>query len=88
VRAALSRCLADRAGPGAAGLLLHDRQRRDLAGAADAAGRAAERLAAGDQAELAAVELRAALAALAELTGEVVAEDVLAAIFARFCIGK
>lgn len=39
-------------------------------------------------AELAAVELRAALDALAELTGEVVAEDVLAAIFSRFCIGK
>ena len=90
VRAALAECLADRAGPGAAtaGLLLHDRQRRDLAAAADAARRAAERLAAGDQAELAAVELRAALAGLSELTGEVVAEDVLAAIFARFCIGK
>jgi tRNA modification GTPase len=33
-------------------------------------------------------DLRAALAALGEVTGESVTEDALAAIFARFCIGK
>ena len=92
LRAALAERLADLAPPRPAGLLLHDRQRRRLADAAAAATAAAELLApAGglaDVAELAAVELRAALAGLKELTGEVVTEDVLAAIFGRFCIGK
>jgi len=92
LRARLGRALADLAAPRPAGLILHDRQKRSLAAAAAAAGRAATLLhdaaEIADVAELAAVELRAALDALGELTGEVVAEDVLAAIFARFCIGK
>jgi tRNA modification GTPase len=38
--------------------------------------------------ELAAERVRAALDAVGELTGEVAGEDVLDAVFARFCIGK
>jgi tRNA modification GTPase len=54
--------------------------------------RAAERLAAAEpllgQTELFAEELRLAQAALAEITGEFTADDLLGEIFARFCIGK
>lgn len=92
----LRRVLAERLGslsaPQPDGLLLHDRQRRGIAAAAEAAGRAAEILAAADEvadaAELVAVELRAALGSLGRLTGEVVTEDILSAIFSRFCVGK
>ncbi|MEP7027507.1 MAG: tRNA uridine-5-carboxymethylaminomethyl(34) synthesis GTPase MnmE [Candidatus Eisenbacteria bacterium] len=38
--------------------------------------------------EIVAGEIRVALAALGEITGEAVAPDLLARIFARFCIGK
>jgi len=38
--------------------------------------------------DLLAVELREALTALGEITGEVTSEDVLAAMFGRFCVGK
>jgi len=38
--------------------------------------------------ELIAVDLRAALQALGEITGETTAEDILERIFASFCIGK
>lgn len=40
------------------------------------------------QVELAAEELRLAQEALAEITGEVSADDLLGEIFSRFCIGK
>ena len=38
--------------------------------------------------ELAASDLRLALASLAEITGETTADDILDLIFSRFCIGK
>jgi tRNA modification GTPase len=41
-----------------------------------------------DPPELTAVELRAALAAIGEITGAVDTEDVLDKIFGSFCIGK
>lgn len=49
---------------------------------------AAERLAARSAAELAAEELRRAHQALGEITGQTSSEDLLGAVFARFCIGK
>ncbi len=71
---------------------LHERQRRCLASAADSAARAAELLGGSaeiaDVAELAAVELRAALAELGQISGQVATEDILGRIFARFCVGK
>ena len=61
----------------------------------DALGQAQTRLMAarlhlstGGAAELAAEDLRCAHAALGEITGRVTTEDLLGAVFSRFCIGK
>ncbi len=71
---------------------LHQRQKRHFIQAAEAATRAAAIFHASahvaDQAELAAVELRAALAELGAISGQVATEDVLGRIFQRFCVGK
>jgi tRNA modification GTPase len=92
LRAAMGERLHLSAGRAAGGLALHDRQKRCLRAAADAAQRAATVLEAsrfaGDAAELAAAELRQALAQLGQLSGQVVTEDILGRIFARFCVGK
>jgi tRNA modification GTPase len=57
-----------------------------------ALGRAQEHLQAAAQThgrwEFFAEELRMAQAALSEITGQFTADDLLGAIFARFCIGK
>jgi tRNA modification GTPase len=42
----------------------------------------------GVPAELIALNVRRALSALGEMTGEVTTDEVLDAIFSRFCIGK
>jgi len=77
---------------GGEALGLHQRQKRCLLAAADALERAGELLAGAKQvadvAELAAVEIRSALAELGQISGEVVTEDILGRIFARFCVGK
>ena len=71
---------------------LHQRQKRSLLAGADAAGRAGELLAGSadisDTAELVAIELRVALEALGQISGQVVTEDILGRIFQRFCVGK
>ncbi len=48
----------------------------------------AARLETFSQPELLAEELRLAQQALGEITGEVLADDLLGAIFSSFCIGK
>jgi len=77
-------------GGGAMGL--HRRQKRCLLAAAQAAANAADLLndatEVSDVAELAAIELRDALAELGQISGHVVTEDILGRIFARFCVGK
>lgn len=50
--------------------------------------RAASGLSSQAPAELVSIDLRSALDALAEITGESVSFDVLEAIFSQFCIGK
>ena len=71
---------------------LHIRQKRALEAGAAAVGRAGQLIAGAaevaDVAELAAVELREALAQLGQITGQVVTEDILGRIFQRFCVGK
>jgi len=41
-----------------------------------------------DAADVLAVDLNGAIAALGEITGESITEDVLAAVFGSFCVGK
>jgi tRNA modification GTPase len=79
--------LADDSEAGSA-VLLTARQRDAAARAQQALAAAAELIDAARPLELAAVEARAGLVALAALAGEGVGEDVLDALFARFCIGK
>ena len=74
---------------------LHARQKRCILAAAGAADRAADLLAGAaeiaDAAELVAVELRAALAELGQVSPDAagyVSEEILGRIFARFCVGK
>jgi tRNA modification GTPase len=54
----------------------------------EAVGRARDRAAEGAPEEFALADLREAMDALDEITGKRSSEDVLTAIFARFCIGK
>ncbi|MGN6698382.1 MAG: tRNA uridine-5-carboxymethylaminomethyl(34) synthesis GTPase MnmE, partial [Thermomicrobiales bacterium] len=92
---ALETALYDLATGAAAGVtaatdpaLATTRQRETLARARDSARHAADAYAAGVPLDLVAVDARAALLAIGEITGEAVSEAVLDAIFARFCIGK
>jgi len=66
-------------------LLARERHLAALRIAAEKSALAARRL---DRLELAAEELRLAQEALASITGEFTADDLLGAIFGRFCIGK
>jgi tRNA modification GTPase len=84
--AAIARAVAGEAEEGVA--VVSERQAQALADGAATLERAAGVLAAGDPAEVAAVDARRALDALGRVTGETVDAEVLDAIFARFCIGK
>lgn len=95
VRRALAERLGLSATRGGEALALHQRQKRHLLAAAEAADHAVALLAparqAADVAELAAVELRSALAELAAVSPDgpaCLTEDILGRIFSRFCVGK
>jgi len=69
-------------------VVLHARQRDCLAGMAEALREAGRWIEAGSSDELCAEELRKALDLVGRLTGEVRADEVMAEIFGRFCVGK
>jgi tRNA modification GTPase len=79
--------LADDAEAGSA-VLLTERQRSAAAAARTGFGTARNGLAAGAPLEVVAFDARSGANALAALAGEEVGEDVLDALFRRFCIGK
>ncbi|HEU5318659.1 MAG TPA: tRNA uridine-5-carboxymethylaminomethyl(34) synthesis GTPase MnmE, partial [Chloroflexota bacterium] len=69
-------------------VIANERQRDALMRTRDALRDALDAVASHRVADVVATDLRAALGALGEITGESVTADALAAIFARFCIGK
>lgn len=69
-------------------LVTDPRQRDALGRAAEQMRAAIEALETGIPVDLAAVDVTSAVQALGEITGETVGDDLLAAIFSRFCIGK
>lgn len=83
---ALVRFASDFFGTGEGALVTRARQRDLLRQASDSLRRSLELVEEGE--ELAAEELRAAAYALGRLLGRVDVEDVLGAIFQKFCIGK
>jgi len=92
VRRALAEQLTLHAARAGDALGLNQRHKRCLLAAAEAVDAAGKLLAGAaevaDVAELAAVELRRALAELGAISGQVVTEDILGRIFVRFCVGK
>jgi len=85
-------CLELTVARGAEALGLHERQSRCMTAAGLAVQRAGQLLQGCQQvvdcAELAAEELRDAMAQLGAITGQLVSEEVLGRIFRRFCVGK
>jgi tRNA modification GTPase len=69
-------------------IVTQERHRLLLVQSLESLGRAAQGLRVGIGAELVAEELRAAVGALGEITGEELLEDLLDTIFRDFCIGK
>jgi tRNA modification GTPase len=69
-------------------IITNRRHRRALSDAAAALNRARASLDRGVTDEFIALDLREAVNTLAEITGEVTSEEILNAIFSRFCIGK
>ena len=69
-------------------VLTNARQYAAVSNATDALGSAEQALSGGTPHEMVLLDLYRALAALGELTGEVVTEDILDRIFSSFCVGK
>jgi tRNA modification GTPase len=84
----VARALGAPAEAGDSPLITSARHEAALANARVATGRARETLAGGLPAELIAVDIHGALQSLGEITGETAREEIIAGIFARFCIGK
>ena len=87
-RAVLARALGEASEGSEEALVQTERQKALLDEAEAAARRGATAARAGRAAELVAVDLREAAQRLGAVIGEEVGEDMLATLFARFCIGK
>ncbi len=89
LRRRLTRLVASEVSTEGASEMLGTRRQADLVGRArDAARDALAAIDNGTSPEYAATHCDAALAALSDLVGETTSEDVLAHLFATFCIGK
>jgi tRNA modification GTPase len=90
VRAALAELLGSHdAGEASAGHAVANPRHADALGRARAAlERATATACEGAPGEIVAIELRDAIAAIGEVTGKAIAEDLLERIFSRFCVGK
>jgi tRNA modification GTPase len=73
---------------GAATIVTNVRHARALEAAAEHLASVQHGLATGRGTELLAADLRHALSALGEITGDISSEDLLTSIFTQFCIGK
>ncbi len=80
--------LGGAAGAGESALVATPRHRDALRRAADHLAAAADGLEGARFADCVAIDLTAAANALGEITGETASEDLLQAIFSRYCIGK
>jgi len=87
LRAALAR-MAGVTDGSLGGAVSNPRHAEALGRARAALGRAARAARLAEPGEIVALELRDALGAIGEVTGQAVAEDLLERIFARFCVGK
>lgn len=88
LRDALARALGDRGHGPLAGAVANARHAEALSRAVGALDRAAAAGERGEPGEFVALELREALAAIDEVTGQRVSDELLDRIFGRFCIGK
>ena len=91
--AALEDALADLALGGRAAetegtFVTHARHKQALEAALARLAEARRTLAAALPADFVSIDVRGALDALGEITGETATEDVIGEIFSRFCIGK
>lgn len=68
--------------------LINARQAALLKQAAESLSKAREAALAGESNEFTAIDLRSALKSIGEITGAVWNDDILNAVFAKFCIGK
>lgn len=71
-----------------AAVVTHARHRQALEAAGDAVRQALVTLAQGLPSDFVSVDVRGALTALGQITGETATDDVISEIFSRFCIGK
>lgn len=84
----LERVGADPSAADASAVVTNQRHRQHLERALEAVRAASAGLEAGGGGDTLAMDLRAALHELGQITGEITNEDVLDQIFSRFCIGK
>jgi tRNA modification GTPase len=87
-RALLAAAGAPELAPGGVAWAVNERQGEALLRASEALGRALGSVEGALPLDFWTIDIRAAALALGEVGGEEVAEEVLDAVFARFCIGK